>query len=207
MTSNNFKIPKNINCLAKADFNKLLNIKDYFLKSIASAFDSVIENFLKNEAVFYYNFGNPKYIEKMLKAEYARAIRYNTFFSVAIVDLDKFKQINDSAGHAAGDKALQQLAKTMRFNAQGQVIDFGVSAEQAMKAPRLHCSMGGRISLEVERFSPELVDYLEKKGYRLDLRESYSFYMGCIQAVLKCDNGKGFQGIADIRRDGTAKGY
>ena len=68
MTSNNFKIPKNINCLAKADFNKLLNIKDYFLKSIASAFDSVIENFLKNEAVFYYNFGNPKYIEKMLKA-------------------------------------------------------------------------------------------------------------------------------------------
>ncbi len=68
MISNNFNIPKNINCLAKADFDKLLCIKEYFLKSIASAFDSVIEDFLKKEAVLYHSFDSYKYIDKMLKA-------------------------------------------------------------------------------------------------------------------------------------------
>ncbi len=55
-------------------------------------------------------------LEQVLAAEYARATRYNTHFSVAIVDLDNLKEINDNAGHAAGDKALLQLAKTMREN-------------------------------------------------------------------------------------------
>ena len=32
------------------------------------------------------------------------------------MDLDNLKEINDNAGHAAGDKALLQLAKTMREN-------------------------------------------------------------------------------------------
>jgi len=60
--------------------------------------------------------GTRRVLEQVLAAEYARATRYNTRFSVAIVDLDNLKEINDNAGHAAGDKALLQLAKTMRQN-------------------------------------------------------------------------------------------
>ena len=57
-------------------------------------------------------------LDKVLNAEYARAIRYNHNFSIAIVDLDKFKEINDTAGHAAGDRALQLLARFMLRNAR-----------------------------------------------------------------------------------------
>jgi len=60
--------------------------------------------------------GTRRVLEKVLKAECARAARYNYCFSVAIVDVDNFKQINDTAGHAAGDKALRLLAKIMRHN-------------------------------------------------------------------------------------------
>ena len=60
--------------------------------------------------------GTRRVIEKVLKAECARAIRYNRSFCIAIADIDNFKQINDNAGHAAGDKVLQELAKIMRSN-------------------------------------------------------------------------------------------
>jgi len=58
--------------------------------------------------------GTRRVLEKVLKTEYARATRYNRCYCVAIVDIDNFKEINDTAGHAAGDRALQQLAKIMR---------------------------------------------------------------------------------------------
>lgn len=60
--------------------------------------------------------GTRRVLEKVLKAECARAARYDCCFSIAIVDVDNFKQINDTAGHAAGDNVLKLLAKTMRNN-------------------------------------------------------------------------------------------
>lgn len=86
------------------------------------------------------------------------------------------------------------------------VIDEKMDLYQAMLAPRLHCSLGGRLSLEAERFSPDLIDYLEEKGYRIDAREPYSFYLGAVHAVMKQENGSGFEGVAEIRRDGTTGG-
>jgi gamma-glutamyltranspeptidase / glutathione hydrolase len=38
------------------------------------------------------------------------------------------------------------------------------------------------------------------------LQPPYSFYHGAIHAVLKRRTGPGFQGVAEIRRDGTALG-
>jgi len=60
--------------------------------------------------------GTRRVLEKVLKAECARAIRYYHSFSVAILDVDNLKQINDNQGHAAGDRTLQQLAKIMQEN-------------------------------------------------------------------------------------------
>ena len=57
--------------------------------------------------------GTRRVLDKVLTVELARAIRYKHPFSVAIVDLDNFKDINDTAGHAAGDSTLQQLAEIM----------------------------------------------------------------------------------------------
>lgn len=86
------------------------------------------------------------------------------------------------------------------------ITDRNMSIDAAMKAPRIHCSLGGRVSLETERFMPDLMPLLKQKGYRLDEREAYAFYLGCIQAIVKKHDGNGFQGISDVRRDGTAKG-
>jgi len=87
------------------------------------------------------------------------------------------------------------------------VIDEHQSIDEAMRAPRLHCSLGGRVSLEAERFPDELITLFREKGYRIDKREPFSFYLGAIHGVLKKHDGTGFQGVAEVRRDGTAGGY
>jgi diguanylate cyclase (GGDEF)-like protein len=62
--------------------------------------------------------GTRRVLENVLKAECARSERYQRCFALAIVDIDKFKQINDNAGHAAGDLALKKIAKLMRKTAR-----------------------------------------------------------------------------------------
>ncbi len=59
--------------------------------------------------------GSRRLLESKLEAECARAKRYKRPFSVAILDLDNFKTINDVFGHATGDDALKKLAECMKI--------------------------------------------------------------------------------------------
>lgn len=43
-------------------------------------------------------------------AEFQRGKRYNNYFSLMLVDIDHFKSINDTHGHASGDLILKQFA-------------------------------------------------------------------------------------------------
>ncbi len=74
----------------------------------------------------------------------------------------------------------------------------------AVDAPRLHCSLGGKVSLEAARMSDEIPVALKRRGFDVDVREPYSFYLGCVQLVLNERNR--FTGVADPRRDGSASG-
>jgi diguanylate cyclase (GGDEF)-like protein/putative nucleotidyltransferase with HDIG domain len=58
--------------------------------------------------------GSRRLLEDELEAECARSKRYKRPFSVAILDLDNFKTINDIFGHATGDEALKRLAECMK---------------------------------------------------------------------------------------------
>ena len=48
-----------------------------------------------------------------LASEVARAVRYRRSFGLVIADLDRFKQLNDRFGHAAGDEALVAFANVL----------------------------------------------------------------------------------------------
>ena len=54
--------------------------------------------------------------------EIARQRRYGGLFSLAELDLDGFKKLNDTQGHSAGDDALLLLADTLRRNTRGSDV-------------------------------------------------------------------------------------
>lgn len=87
-----------------------------------------------------------------------------------------------------------------------RVIDHNNPIDQAMEKPRIHCAVDGKISLEADDSLVEIIHHLKKMGYKIDIRERYSFFLGAVHAVLKCQTQEGFQGIAEVRRDGTAEG-
>ncbi len=57
---------------------------------------------------------NRQAILDALESELCRARRFRRPFSVAMLDGDGFKAINDQHGHLAGDRALQQIAAALR---------------------------------------------------------------------------------------------
>ncbi len=57
---------------------------------------------------------NRKMFEEMLEAALARARRQDLFVAVLFMDMDDFKQVNDSLGHDMGDVLLKQVAERLR---------------------------------------------------------------------------------------------
>jgi diguanylate cyclase (GGDEF)-like protein len=62
---------------------------------------------------------NRRHFERQLERELARTARYTRPFSVLMLDIDQFKEVNDTFGHEAGDEAIRRLAKTLREGIRG----------------------------------------------------------------------------------------
>ena len=56
---------------------------------------------------------NHRYFQKVFEVEVSRAARYNNPLSMLLLDLDHFKNINDTYGHPAGDKVLKTISNTL----------------------------------------------------------------------------------------------
>jgi gamma-glutamyltranspeptidase/glutathione hydrolase len=79
-----------------------------------------------------------------------------------------------------------------------------ISPLAAVDAPRLHCSLDGKVSLEATRMRNDIPRALQRQGLQVDVRDPYSFYLGCVQLVMRERND--LIGVADPRRDGAAGG-
>src|SRR5207253_9395550 len=59
---------------------------------------------------------NRRCIMRVLDEEIARSARSGTACSVALIDLDHFKRVNDTYGHPTGDEVLRTFSITMFAN-------------------------------------------------------------------------------------------
>jgi diguanylate cyclase (GGDEF)-like protein len=84
-----------------------------------------------------------------LELELERATRYGHGVSLVFLDLDRFKEINDTIGHPAGDRVLQRLGRLLR---------------ESLRGSDLAGRMGG------DEFAAYLVEADEEAGPRLVAR-------------------------------------
>ncbi len=63
-----------------------------------------------------------RYVMRRLTEEVRRSERYNEALSVAMLDVDDFKKVNDTSGHDKGDEVLKGVAKIVMRNVRS--IDF-----------------------------------------------------------------------------------
>ncbi len=75
---------------------------------------------------------NRRFAEDHLKAEIARVEKRGDPLAVLLLDLDKFKTINDRYGHSAGDQVLKEFARRLKKSTRGSDIAVRLGGDEFM---------------------------------------------------------------------------
>ncbi|HNY49742.1 MAG TPA: GGDEF domain-containing protein [Smithella sp.] len=80
-------------------------------KQLQASLAKIQEMAIQDDLTGFYN---RRHLMELIENEHSRAARTGATFSVAMMDLDKFKNVNDTLGHQAGDAVLMTFANIIR---------------------------------------------------------------------------------------------
>ncbi len=115
---------------------------------------------------------NRRTIDHRLGEEVERARRYDHPLSIALCDLDHFKQINDSYGHQSGDQALMAVAEVLQQQARAPDVAGRYGGEEFLIVlPETDlenaCRVAERLRAKIEALDITLAD-----GHKLEMTGS-----------------------------------
>ncbi len=115
---------------------------------------------------------NRRVMEHVLKREFVRAIRYENSLSVAFIDLDDFKGVNDTYGHDRGDDLLKHVAEQLiKISRETDVVARFAGDEFVVILPQTSAE-------NAERLMSRLMIYFSKNPLqtgKIAIRVSISF--------------------------------
>ena len=130
---------------------------------------------------------NRRAIEFWAPQQLSAAVRYRYPIWIAIADLDFFKQINDTFGHAAGDVVLQGFSRILRDNMRSSNICARMGGEEFLLI-LTHADRDGA-SLVLERIRKELEEHAFMYSDNL-IRATTSFGIAGLEGSQPCDFDK-----------------
>ena len=99
-----------------AEINSFATRLDAAYKELESTNARLKETSFKDEVTGLYN---RRFFSLRLEEELSRYRRFNHPVSVVLLDLDGFKSVNDSLGHAVGDDTLRDMAQILMKHSRG----------------------------------------------------------------------------------------
>lgn len=134
---------------------------------------------------FLTGLSNLRAFEFMMEQKIISSKRYNTPFSLLMIDIDHFKQVNDTYGHSAGDAVLSQLADVLRDTfrpgdhiarkggeefavivdncASDKVLGIAERLRYNVESNEFHLPDGSRLKLTISAGSATYPDVLEQE--------------------------------------------
>jgi len=105
--------------LTSDDEQRLLEFGDLLATAIASIDDrATLAAQASTDALT--GLSNRRALHERLAAEVSRAIRHERLLSVAVIDIDHFKYVNDFGGHEVGDEMLARVAHCLAEHARAE---------------------------------------------------------------------------------------
>ncbi len=115
--------------LVNVDMKHFSDQEEFFLQSLCDYAAIAIENARSVEKIQELTITddctglyNARHLYKTLEAEVYRSARFGYEFTVLFIDLDHFKQVNDTHGHLIGSKLLAEIGYLIK--AQLRLIDY-----------------------------------------------------------------------------------
>ena len=99
--------------------NAVVGERTRAFEALAQALKTLKEEAIRDPLTDLYN---RRFLRDYLSRELMRAARESIRVAVIMIDLDRFKRVNDTAGHAAGDFVLTEIATLLKRHIRGTDI-------------------------------------------------------------------------------------
>ena len=151
--------------------------------------------------------GNRRDFQNYFRVNHAQLQRSNRMFSIAMVDIDFFKKINDTFGHAVGDRVLCHVSSVLLgfLRASDRVFRWG--GEEFIILMPATTAAEARIIMERLRHEVEITPYMAEEGKLIPVTISIGMYSGTLSATIDTHIAAADQNLYLAKKNGRNQVY
>jgi diguanylate cyclase (GGDEF)-like protein len=122
---------------------------------------------------------NKRYFMEFLDRELARSTRYDRPLALVMIDIDRFRAINEEHGHLGGDFTLRELAARVKGNIRKEELFARYGGEEfAVVLPETTCDGAARLADRLVKVVNETPFHYESKTYTVTISAGVATTLG-----------------------------
>ena len=122
---------------------------------------------------------NKRYFMEFLDRELARSTRYDRPLALVMIDIDRFRAINEEHGHLGGDFTLRELAARVKGNIRKEELFARYGGEEfAVVLPETTCDGAARLADRLVKVVNETPFHYESKSYTVTISAGVATTLG-----------------------------